>query len=181
MKIPKFTVYLSSERIFSNSEIAIALQDKSKVGEFKEGKIIYSAFEALYLMEKNKANIINIKNNKPVQEHELIKSFSKKDREFYIKYLVFKHLKNKGYVVKTGLKFGEEFRVYSNSKKSKDFSSGNPHAKYICYPIKQEKQINPKDIIAKTRITHSTGKKLLLAVVDSEEDISFYEIDWVKI
>ncbi|MDP2925669.1 MAG: tRNA-intron lyase [Nanoarchaeota archaeon] len=171
----RFNIYVIEQRIFSNSQKAHSIQDKNKIGELKEGKIIYSSFEAFYLFETKKANILNIKDIK-LSETELLKLFSKIDKDFYLKYLVYKNLKNKGYVVKTGLKFGEEFRIYTKQDYIK-----NHHAKYICFPIKSSEKIDPKDFISKTRITHSTGKKLLLAIVDNEEDISYYEIDWLKI
>jgi len=167
----KFPLYLSGERIFSNSEKAISLQETKKLGELKEGKVIYSPFEALYLIEKHVAIFISLKNSKQLKEFELISFLLKKDKSFHTKYIIFKHLKDKGYIVKTGLKFGEEFRVYTKKDK---------HAKWIVFPINSSDLISPKELISKSRITHSTGKKLLLAIVDSEEDITFYEIDWVK-
>lgn len=167
----KFPIYLSNERIFSNSQKAINIAELRKIGEHKEGKVIYTSYEAFYLQETKKAVIKDIKKEKPLSENELMSSLTKKDKEFHTKYIVFRNLKNKGYIVKTGLKFGEEFRVYKKQDK---------HARWIVYPIKSTEKINPKDLISKSRISHSTGKKLLLAIVDSEEDISFYEIDWIK-
>lgn len=173
----KFLIYLQQERIFSNSQKAIALQNKSNIGELKDGKVIYSPSEAYYLFETNKSDIL--KNNKLLTEQIILKLFSK-DKNFIIKYLVYKNLKNKGYIVKAGIKFGEEFRVYCNPKKSKDFSACPPHAKWIVYPLKAEIKITWKDFISKARVAHGTGKKLLLAIVDSEEDIIYYEVDWIK-
>jgi tRNA-intron endonuclease, archaea type len=168
----KFPIYLEGIRVFSNSTKAINIFDKSLIGERKDGKIIYNSYEAFYLFEKNLAEIIRSK--KKLKESELIKTFSK-NMDFLTKYLVYKDLKNKGYIIKTGLKFGEEFRVYNKL----DYI--NKHAKYICYPIKQQEKLSLKDLISKIRVSHSTGKKLLLAIVDTEEDILYYEIDWVKI
>jgi tRNA-intron endonuclease, archaea type len=167
----KFPLYLSGERIFSNSQTAISLQETKKLGELKEGKVVYSPFEALYLIEKNIAVFISIKKGKQMKENEILSIFSKKDKDFNTKYIIFKHLKNKGYIVKTGLKFGEEFRVYKKQEK---------HARWIVFPISSNEKIQPKELISKSRISHSTGKKLLLAIVDNEEDITFYEVDWLK-
>lgn len=172
MENSKFSIYLSASQLFSNSQKAMTIQNSKKIGELKEGKVIYSPFESLYLIEIGKSEIF--KENKKISKENLIKLFSKKDKEFFTKYLVFKELRKKGYIVKAGLKFGGDFRVYDKN----NFNSS--HAKYICYPIKSTK-IETKDFIAKTRISHSTGKKLLLAIVDSEEDIMFYEIDWVRV
>jgi tRNA-intron endonuclease, archaea type len=167
----KFPLYISHDRIFSNSQKAASLENKTKLGELKDGKVIYSEFEALYLIEKNLAEAINLKNSKKLSENELLQLFSKKQKDFHTKYIIFKYLKNKGYAVKTGIKFGEEFRVYNKSDK---------HAKWIVFPVKSKEKISTKELISKSRVTHSTGKKLLLGIVDSEEDITFYEVDWIK-
>lgn len=164
----KLQIYISGDRLFSNSEKAFQLEDSKKLGEKKENKIVYSEFEALYLKELVQAEII--KNNKKLTEEQLIKLFSKKD--FKINYLVYKYLRKKGLIVKTGSKFGAEFRVYEKN---------NQHAKYLVYIVKQSEKLNLHNLISKIRISHSTGKKLLLAILDSEEEILFYEIDWKKI
>ena len=57
----------------------------------------------------------------------------------------------------------------------------NKHAKWLVYPIKQSEKSNWNEFISKNRIAHSTGKKILLALVDSEDNVLFYEIDWKKI
>ena len=50
---------------------------------------------------------------------ELIKKFKKIDKKIQLKYPVFKDLREKGYVVKTALKFGAEFRVYEKGHKNR--------------------------------------------------------------
>jgi tRNA-intron endonuclease, archaea type len=87
--------------------------------------------------------------------------------------LVFKDLRNKSYIVKTGSKFGLEFRVYDKGKT-------NSHAKWVVYIVKQSSKTNWKEFILNARIAHSTAKKLLISIIDSEENIIYYETDWVK-
>lgn len=165
-----FKISFAGNRLFSNSKEAIDLHANKKLGEFKDSIIIYSSFEALYLAEKNKAEIFS--KNKKLKSSELFKKFSKKEKEFHTKYQVFKDLRNKGYIVKTALKFGAEFRVYTKQDK---------HAKYLVYPISESSKINWHDISAKSRIAHSTNKKLLVALMDKEEDINYYEVNWTKL
>lgn len=170
MKSIKFPIYLESSRLFSNSTQSINLQSSKKLGELKEGKVIYSAYEALYLLEKNKADIFF--KNKILNNNKFKKIISKKQKDFDINYLIFKNLTNKGYIVKTGLKFGTEFRVYKKNIK---------HALWLVYPTTQKQKINWQEFSAKNRIAHSTAKKLLIALVDSQEDITYYEIAWQKL
>jgi tRNA-intron endonuclease len=164
----KFSIYIQGENIFSNSNKAFSIKDSKNIGEKSNNKIVYSEFEAFYLFETNQAEIIK---TKPLTEEQIIKEFSKKDKQFSIKYPVFKALRKKAYIVKTGSKFGAEFRVYDKI--------GN-HAKWLVFPIKQSEKLNLHEIISKTRIAHSTAKKLLLAIVD-KQDVLFYEINWLKI
>jgi tRNA splicing endonuclease len=37
-----------------------------------------------------------------------------------------------------------------------------------------------QDFASKNRIAHSTKKRLLIAVVDEENDVSYFEINWMK-
>ncbi|MBD3253292.1 tRNA-intron lyase [Candidatus Pacearchaeota archaeon] len=162
---PKFPINLPS--LTSNSQKALTLADTKKLGEKQKGKIRYSIYEAFYLFEQKKADIF--KKNK-LTEEQIIREFTKKDKEFYKKYLIFRYLRKKGYIVKTGLKFGSDFRVYEKNSK---------HAKYLVFPVFKNK-INIDEFISKNRISHSTAKKLLIAIVDSEDNLSFFESDWIK-
>ena len=91
--------------MFSNSQKAFTLENSRKLGEKKENKIIYSPFEALYLLEEDKAEIM--RDNKELREQKLMNIFTRKDKEFSVKYFVFKDLRKKGYIVKTGLRIQE--------------------------------------------------------------------------
>jgi len=162
----KFEVYKVGNSFFSNKKEAIALLEQRKFGELRSGKVLYSLFEVLYLLDEGKIIVIFGKNK--IDFDELLKKDMKK------KYVVFKDLRNKGYVLKEGLKFGVDFRVYE-----KDIYREG-HAKYLLY-IVEKSSLDLRDFSAKSRISHSTNKKLLLAVVDSEEDITYFEVDWKKI
>ena len=118
--------YLSEEIIFSNSQEAFSLFEKSRFGEKVGGKIQYSFPETIFLVEKNKMEIFS--RNKKVSHKELLKKIHKFDKRINIKYLVFKDLREKGYVVKTALKFGADFRIYE-----KGAGVGKEHSKWIVF------------------------------------------------
>lgn len=163
----KFQVYMQGKNFYSNKKQAIDLASTSFFGELKEGKITYSIFEVLYLLDKNK--IILLKDNKQLKFDSLLNNY-KKHIEIY---QVFKDLREKGMIVKEGLKFGTDFRIYEKTKKpSKD------HAKYLVWVLNYKDKLNLKDFSAKTRVAHSTNKNLLLAIVDSEGDITYIESNW---
>jgi len=169
----KIKAYILGERVSSNSSDAYSLYEKSSFGEKKDGKIIYSPTEALFLAEKNKMDIFS--NNKKLSHEELIKKFKKIDKKIQTKYPVFKDLREKGYVVKTALKFGAEFRVYEKGARV-----GEKHSKWIVFTDYESKTFSWQEFSSKNRVAHSTKKNLLIAIVDEEGDITYYEVRWIK-
>ena len=169
----RLTIQEINNEFSSNSELARALFQKSSLGEKKESKIVYSIYEVLYLIQIKKAELI--KQSKNISFDELLKRYNKKDKRIEQKYKVFKDLKQKGYTLKAGLKFGVDFRCYEKGQKP-----GVNHAKYLVGIIEEKNKINPEDFCSKARIAHSTAKTLLLAIIDSEDDITYFEVNWKK-
>ncbi len=174
MEEKKIRATFEKELVYSDTREAISLFDKSRFGELKDGKIVYSLVEALYLNENEKMNIYE-KKNKRLTKEEFIKEAKKIEEKFTVRYIVFKELRSRGYIVKTALKFGADFRVYDRGIKP-----GEDHAKWIVFPVFETDVLTWFDFAAKNRVAHSTRKKLLLAVVDAEKDVSFWESGWIK-
>jgi len=172
-KIKKIAAAISGDTIFSNKKEAFSLYQQSRFGEHKEGKIVYSIPECLYLVEKGKMQVLVGK--KKLSFEKLMEKFQAEDSKIGIKYAVFKDMRNRGYVVKTALKFGAEFRVYDKGK-----HPGQEHALWILYPVKENETLTWHDFSAKNRVAHSTKKNLLIGIVDEEGDVTYYEISWRK-
>ena len=173
IKMETIKAYFLGENISSNSTEAHSLYQKSNFGEKVGEKIQYSFSEAIFLSEKNKMEIFQGK--KPLSTNELIKKIHKYDKRINIKYSVFRNLREKGYLVKTALKFGAEFRVYEKGAKP-----GEKHAKWVIFTDSESHKITWHEFSAKNRVAHSTKKNLLLAIVDDEGDVSYYEVRWIK-
>ncbi len=169
----KIRANFTGEQVFSNDEEAINLYGKSRFGEMQEGKVFYSSVEALYLLEKKKLELYE--GRKKLSFEKFIDILKKKDDRVQTKYIVFRDMRNRGYIVKTALKFGAEFRVYD-----KGVSPGEDHAKWILYPVNENTGFTWHDFSAKNRVAHSTKKNLLIGIVDEEGDVTFYEISWVR-
>ena len=165
---------LISEKITSNSAEAQNLFASQRFGEKIGEKIFYTLSEALFLVENKQMEIQDLRNKK-IPKKELLRKFQKIDKKFKTKYLVFKDLRKKGYIVKTALKFGAEFRVYEKGKKI-----GKDHAKWILFPVAETNSLTWHDFSAKNRVAHSTKKNLLIAIVDEEGDVSYYEVAWKR-
>ncbi len=169
----KIQAHLLGNVVSSNSSEAFSLNEKSHFGERINGKLQYSLLEALFLAESGKMEVRS--RNRKIPGKELIKKFQGLDKRIQLKYPVFRDLRKKGYIVKTALKFGADFRVYPKGMKPKE-----EHARWIVFVDSESKRLTWHEFSAKNRVAHSTKKNLLLAIVDEEEGITYYEVRWLK-
>jgi|SRR3989338_11471822 len=173
--VKKFKAVFSKERVMADkSDEAVDLYNKSRYGEYVEDKIQYSIVEALHLLERKRMNLKDSKGNS-IKTDAFRKMCEKIEKNFWIRYCVFRDLRQRGYIIKTALKFGADFRVYD-----KGIKPGDDHAKWIVYPLHETETLTLYEFSAKNRVAHSTRKTLLLAVVDDEGDVSYWNSSWVK-
>lgn len=170
----KIKANLVSGKVSSNTNEATATFESQRFGEKVGEKIFYSLSETLYLIDEKKLELFD-SNDKKISREDAMKKFQKLDKNFKNKYFVFQDLRKKGYILKSALKFGADFRVYEKGK-----SVGENHSKWILYATSENESLKWQDFSAKNRVAHSTKKKLLIAVVDEEGDVSYYESSWIK-
>ncbi len=175
-KKPPVIAILGGEKVITeSSDDAREFYNQSRFGEITEnGKVELSLLEALYLMEKGKVKIRN-DSGKELNFETYLKRARKVEPTFWIRYCVFRDMRNRGYIIKTALKFGADFRVYDRGVKP-----GEDHAKWIVFPVHEGSTLTWHDFSAKNRVAHSTKKKLLLAIVDDENDVTYYQVSWVR-
>ncbi|MAG22458.1 MAG: tRNA-intron lyase, partial [Candidatus Diapherotrites archaeon] len=119
--------------------------------------------------EKKKIDVK--KAGKKLSAKKLREYAAAREARFYSKYIVFKDLRERGYCVKTGFKFGFDFRVYPRGKRP-----GQAHSKQV---IKVFTQDDGKSMIELSRMVRLSGNIKTIftaAVVDSENDVNYYTI-----
>jgi tRNA-intron endonuclease, archaea type len=151
-----------------------SVYDKSRFGELKNRKFRYSLSEALYLIDKGLMDVLDGR-KKVMETDSFVKKAKKLDLRFWIRYLAYKDMRSRGYIVKTALKFGADFRVYDRGVKP-----GEDHAKWVMYAVHEGENFSWYEFSAKNRVAHSTKKNLLIAIVDDEGDVTYYNINWQR-
>lgn len=147
------------------------LHDKSHYGNMTEEGLQLSLIEALFLMEKDKLEIL--KENEEFSMEDMFQLIRKRD--LFTSYIVFRDLRNRGYIVKTGFKYGSDFRLYERGK-----APGEGHSNYLVKVAPEKCTINMFDLSSYVRVAHGVKKKLLFAVVDDENDITYYNMEWTR-
>jgi len=161
--------------IAENSDIAREFYNASRYGDIgKNDRLHLALIEAYFLMQKGKLDVYDGRNHK-MTDDEFMRRASRLDPNFWIKFAVFSDLRDRGYIVKTALKFGADFRVYDRGVKP-----GEDHAKWVVFPVHEGSTLTWHEFSAKNRVAHSTKKRLLLGIVDEEGDVSYWETRWVR-
>ena len=156
------TALLQHHQVITENSDAARQLLKSHFGtKLSDGRIRLAAVEALYLAEKKRLLVVNGKNKQLSFDRLLLKL--KYSKELWTAYVVFRDLRENGYIVKAGTKFGGEFRAYDKD------SGMREHSKWIVFPVHARQKLLWQDFSAKVRVAHSTQKKLLVAVVDEED------------
>ena len=139
-------------------------------GERKEKCLVLDLYEALYLVERGKLKVDSLQ-GKRLSEKSLLATGLQSDKGFYENFAVFSDLRQKGYVVKTGFKFGCTFRVYPKGK-----NPGQEHTLWTVNVCSQNAKKSMSELSRISRLAQNLHTKALLAVVDSEDKVNYYTI-----
>ncbi len=135
-----------------------------------DSPLILNQYEALYLFEKG---IINIYYDKKIEKvEEILNLFKFNDRNKRI-YSVYKDLRDKGLIVRSGLKYGAEFVAYRQGP-------GIDHAPFIIHFHDLYEPLDPIELVRAGRLSHSVKKAFILSTL-SQNDVPLYIIfKWFK-
>ena len=149
--------------------------EQRSYGKRIEDRLELALVEAAYLSEKKKLVIKKGKTKVSLKgffEHSL-----GLDRRFHERYTVYKDLRGRGLVVKTGFKFGSDFRVYRRGVLVKRGPKApTEHTRWIVYCVPEDYACSFQELSRAVRLAHSIRATMLWAIVDNDEDITYYEI-----
>lgn len=181
LRRPAKAILVGDKAVVEDEEydLALTLYAEKLFGEkhgVKKKRIEFALNETLYLMERDKLEVYStLKSKKPLSVAAFVKLASRLEKKFWTRYRVYRELRTRGYIVKTALKFGADFRVYERGKKP-----GQVHAKWVLFATNESDSFTWREFAAMNRVAHSTKKKLLIGVVDDEGDVTYWLAQWKK-
>lgn len=169
----------STKIIVKDKEILKYLKkDFEEETENKNKKVIeLSLIEGLYLVDKD---LLEVYDKKKLEFFEIVKKATEitNDEKFYIKFLVYRDLRNKGYLVFSGYKFGADFRVYEPTQESQ--KGQRVHSKYLVNVFPEERLFSCASLSGDVRLTRGVNKDLIYAIVNADNEIIYYKIEKIK-
>ena len=141
-------------------------------GEKYKKEFILSSFETLYLVYIKKLKVSKIKKN--ISFDELIQICKKYESDIFTKFLIYRDLRNRGYVVKNGFGFDSDFLVYEKGH------FGQNSSKYLIFALNEG--IQKKIGVIQKNIEQITkmGKEPIIAVIERRGEVIYYKISKIE-
>jgi len=130
-----------------------------------------SLLECAYLTKESRLQVLDSKDDHILSLEEILALGQKISDDFNDRFLVYSQLRELGYVIRPGLKFGTDFAVYEKGP-------GLDHAPFLVHVIPQKDGVVPLDIVRAGRLATSVRKRFIIATVKSNGEIAHYSFAW---
>jgi len=167
--------FLEDRVIVWDARISEILYSKGFYGKMLDSeRLQLSLVESLYLFSRGVITIRDRK-GKVLSFDEFTEKASKIESSFMRKYSVYKNLRDSGHVVKTGFKFGTNFRVYRKVESVEKI----PHSEYLVNVIPADFEFKLPVMSGAVRLANSVRKTMLFAIEKGEE-VKYLDISRTK-
>ena len=139
-------------------------------GTKEEGKLSLTLYEALFLLGKETIEIKDEKTGKKIAFQELLKRFQSVDTDAWVRYLIYRDLRSRGYVAREGFGLGIDFRLYERG----DYGKGT--AKHLIFGIQEGQPVTVEKLARTQRYVQNLKKNLVLAVINRRGEIVYYSL-----
>jgi len=147
---------------------AINLYNKGYFGTLdEEENLKLEPVETLLLIERKRLELYT-KEKKLMTLKEIVEIYIKVSPMFWTSYLVYKDLRNRGYIVKKGMSMSA-FRVYKRGAKI-----GEDASKFLVSVIDEGSPVTLTNLDDIVKSAKSVRKNLILAVVDRQGEVTYY-------
>ncbi|VVB59528.1 tRNA-splicing endonuclease [uncultured archaeon] len=153
-------ILLKNRLILFDKKLADQLLKKEFFGKPLGEVLQLSLVEALYLLERG---VLEIQTNdgKLLSEKKCVNLMEKLQPDIEQRLMVFKDLKQRGLLVKTGFKFGAHFRAYT-------MQPDKAHAEFLIHVVEKGFTSIWAEISRAVRLAHSVNKEFVFARIDNQ-------------
>lgn len=158
-----------SDQVFISDKSMVHDLELKGFGEIENSKLFLKSFESLYLLYTKK--LVLKKGKKQIDFDSYMNFCQKNDSEILTKFLIYRDLRNRGYVVKDGFGFGSDFRVYERGH------FGEKGAKFLIFGLNEGQQEKMGQMQKKIEEITQMGKEPIIAVIERRGEVIYYKIN----
>ncbi len=163
--VEPFEAFLSRGRVYlPESEKTMELRERA-FGTLTNGRVVLNPYEAFYLVEKKRIRVLDDKTKQTRTLHDLVTQLSVGKPAIWTRYLVYRDLRDRGYLVREG-------------ESDYDFETFGKGAMRRLVAIVFEGGESTLEKLARLSAkANKDSKDLVLAVIDRRTDIVYYTLN----
>jgi len=162
--------------VYVKKDQAKLIYEKGYYGHYREdGNLELDPVETLLLSERKRIKIFDESGNQ-YNFSQITRRFVELYPELWVKYLCYKDLRSRGYIVRAGYGTDIDYRVYDRGAQI-----GVDAAKYLVHTVVEGTPLKLIALDKITKVAKSNRKKLVLAVVDRVGEVTFYKAQEVDL
>ncbi|MBS7626029.1 tRNA-intron lyase [Candidatus Bathyarchaeota archaeon] len=147
---------------------------KPKPNQSFDSPLMLDLMEGIYLSNKDAIKVLDEETGREVSRKKLLKIACETYKDFEEGYIVYKDLRDKGYVVTPGIKFGADFAVYEHGP-------GIDHAPFIISVKKRMEKMSTFEIVRAGRLATTVRKQFIIATPDKKSGrVKYLVFRWFK-
>ncbi len=156
------------DAFFAGDKVYIPLSESLKelrergFGTLKGSKVVLSPLETFYLVDKERVRVLE-RDGERGEFGDIVRRLSKGRPEVWMKYLVYRDLRERGYVVREEKKV--DFEIF-----------GKGAVRRLVSIVYEGREASIKTLDRLTSLGLREKKELLLAVIDRRTDIVYYNL-----
>ncbi|UCE74846.1 MAG: tRNA-intron lyase [Methanomassiliicoccales archaeon] len=157
-------LFLGDRVLVLDSDEAETLHTTEFFGKFIGEGLQLSLLETAYLLEMGVIILRDAKTGRKIDLAQFTRKAKRIQPDFDTRLKVYKDLKSRGLIVKTGFKYGTHFRVYKGDPEKE-------HALYLVHAVSPAYHSTWPEISRAVRLAHGVKKELLLGrIVEKESE-----------
>ena len=126
-------------------------------------------YETLYLLYAGKLTLKD-KSGKDVDFERLAELTQRSARDSWTKFMIYRDLRSRGYVVREGFGFGTDLRVYERG----DFKK--KPAQYVVFALDEGIEKGMGDLQKSVKEMGRMGKEAIIAVIERRGEVIYYKV-----
>jgi tRNA-intron endonuclease len=144
-------------------------------GVTEDDKLSLTFYEVLFLLGKGAIEVEDEETGKKMVFQDLLKRFQSVDKDAWVRYLIYRDLRSRGYVAREGFGLGIDFRVYERG----DY--GRETAKHLIFGIQEGQPVSVETLARTQRYVQNLKKNLILAVINRRGEIVYYSLSQLNL
>jgi len=126
--------------------------------------------EALYLLGNGDLEVEDEERGQEMVFQDLLNLSRTIDENTWVRYLIYRDLRKRGYVVREGFGLGIDFRVYERGEYGKETAA------YLIFGIQEGQPVSMEELTRTLNYVQSLKKKLVLAVLNRRGEVVYYSL-----